>query len=300
MACRFEDVITGERIQSLAEVTVLTPSNFEYHASLPDSGVAEAVIFQGSHNRLTPNPEAIERLRRCRSIFVYTHLVASFFEQVLPQLNHRFVLITHNSDAEVDARFWAALADPRIVHWYAMSVKVEHPKLTPVPAGVANAMWPHGDVNALVAAAAAAPAERKPVVYCNFDVRTNPGFRTPLRERLARSDVTWMAPVRPYADFLGDMASCRWCVSPPGNSFDAHRTWEALYLGVVPIVTRTRPTEMLHSGLPVILVDDLGAIDRAFIAREQAALESRSFEFEKLTMRYWYKRVTASIAASGA
>ena len=44
MACRFEDVITGERIQSLAEVTVLTPSNFEYHTSLPESGVAERLF----------------------------------------------------------------------------------------------------------------------------------------------------------------------------------------------------------------------------------------------------------------
>jgi hypothetical protein len=96
------------------------------------------------------------------------------------------------------------------------------------------------------------------------------------------------------------MASCRWCVSPPGNCFDAHRTWEALYLGVVPILARTGPIEWLHSGLPVILVDDLGAIDGAFIAREQAALERRTFELEKLTMRYWYKRVMASIAQAGA
>jgi hypothetical protein len=295
MACRFEDVITGERVQSLAEVTVTTPSNFEYHTSLPESGVGEAFIFQGTHNQLTPSPEGIERLRRCKSIFVYTHLVASFFQQVLPRLDNRFVLITHNSDVEVDARFLPVLADPRIVHWYAMSVKFQHPKLTPVPAGVANAMWPHGDVNALAAASVAAPAERKPVVYCNFDVRTNPVFRTPLLERLARSDVAWMAPKKPYAEFLADMASCRWCLSPPGNCLDAHRTWEALYLGMVPILARTPPIEWLHAGLPVILLDDLGAIDRALIEREAAALEGRTFELEKLTMRYWYRRVKASL-----
>jgi hypothetical protein len=299
MTCRFEDVITGERIQTLAEVTVLTPSNLEFHTSLPDSGVGEAVLFQGTHNWLTPNDEAIARLRQCKSIFVYTHLVESFFNQVLPRLDQRFVLITHNSDIEVDARFLPVLADPRIVHWYAMSVKVEHPKLTPVPVGLANAMWKHGDVNALVAAVENAPAERKPIVYCNFDVRTNPAFRTPLRERLARSDVTWMAPAKPFGEFLADMASCRWCVSPFGNCFESHRTWEALYLGVVPILPRTLATEMLCSGLPVILLDDLGAIDRALIEREQAALEGRSFELEKLTMRYWYKRVMASVAEAG-
>jgi hypothetical protein len=299
MTWRFEDVITGERLQSLAEVTVLTPSIYKFHRSLPGSGVADAVIFDGSHTRLMPKPETVARLRGRKSIFVYTHLVASFIEQVLPQLDHRFVLISHNSDEAVDARFLPALDDPRIVHWYAQNAVVEHPKLTPLPIGLANAMWPHGDTQGLAAVAAAVPAERKPVVYCNFDVRTNPAIRVPLRDKLARSDITWMAPLNPYRAYLADMAGCRWCVSPFGNGVDCHRTWEALYLGVVPIISRTQPTMVLHSGLPVILLDDLGAIDRALIGREQAALESRMLELEKLSMRYWYKCVAASIAQAG-
>lgn len=44
--------------------------------------------------------------------------------------------------------------------------------------------------------------------------------------------------------------------SPAGNGLDCHRTWEAIYLGVVPIVENNRMNKYFKSlGLPMILVD---------------------------------------------
>jgi hypothetical protein len=283
----YDDPITGERLQALAEVSVLTRSIAAFHASLRSSGARNLVLFPGSHNELEPDERACAQLRGRRSIFVYSHLLDSFVQRILPRLDHRFVLISHNSDHGVDERFRAALDDARIVHWFAQNAVIRHPKLTPLPIGVANAQWPHGDVAALVAAAAAAPAARRDVVYVNFEVRTNPGVRLPLLRRLEQQPGMWRAPQRPYGAYLADMATCRWVVSPPGNGVDCHRTWEALYLGVVPIVLRTEWGAALHDGLPIIQVADLGDLGAALDAPAPAGERS----LERVTMGYWRERI---------
>jgi hypothetical protein len=44
-------------------------------------------------------------------------------------------------------------------------------------------------------------------------------------------------------------------LSPPGNGADCHRTWEALYMGAVPIVLKKFwPFQEIN--LPVLIVED--------------------------------------------
>jgi hypothetical protein len=285
MEWSYDDFVTGERLQALAEVTVLTRSIFEFHASLQQSGVRKVVGFPGSHEELVPDERSIAALPGHRSIFVYTHLLRSFVARILPRLEQRFVLITHNSDHGVGTEFEALLADPRLVHCFAQNTLIRHPKLTALPIGVANAQWPHGNLPALLAAANRPRAHRRDVVYVNFDVRTNPPVRVPLLQRLQSSPLAWAAPPRPFADYLEDMASCRWVVSPPGNGVDCHRTWEALYLGATPVVARTPHGAALHDGLPIVQLEDLGVLDRAQLERMQWPADPASLA--PLRMSHW-------------
>ena len=48
--------------------------------------------------------------------------------------------------------------------------------------------------------------------------------------------------------------SSRFVISPPGNGPDCHRTWEAMYLGAIPIVLR-KSWPFAHLELPVLIVD---------------------------------------------
>jgi len=299
MEWRTEDIITGERVQALAQVSVMTQPVLRFHKSLRQSVSDGAVIFKGNHTEFEPNADGLSRLRGKSSIFVYSHLLPSFIDRVLPKLDHRFVLISHNSDAGIDARFQRALDDPRIVHWFAQNATIEHPKLTALPIGIANAMWPHGHIESLVGAAAAVPRQRKALVYCNFAVSTNPSIRAPLLAKLSKSDVTWCAPARRFADYLAEMASCQWCVSPTGNGVDCHRTWEALYLGVVPILSRMQVALALYEGLPVIFIDDLSDISKAVIDAEQRRIDGMQFDLSHLTMSRWRHRIGATVRQIG-
>lgn len=295
MEWTYDDLITGERFQALAQVTVLTRPIFEFHRSLPQSGVREIVGFRGSMTELEPDSDSLERLRGRRSIFVYSHLLDSFLARVLPRLEHPFVLISHNSDHGVGPQLARALEDERIIHWFAQNAVISHPKLTPLPIGVANAQWPHGNLAALLAAANKPRPSRRDDVYLNFDVRTNPAVRVPLMRRLETSALTWRAPARPFPTYLEDMASCRWVVSPPGNGVDCHRTWEALYLGTTPIVSASPSGAALHNALPVIQLDDLGALDRSVLEEAGRRLSEQKAHWERLTMAYWRRLIESRV-----
>jgi hypothetical protein len=295
MQWSYDDPITGERLQALAAITVLTPSILAFHASLRTCGVREVALFPGTHTELAPLPSAIARLRGRRAIFVYSHLLRSFVEHILPQLDHRFVLVSHNSDAGVGEEFRPTLDDARIVHWFAQNCLITHPKLTPLPIGLANAQWPHGDLAALLAVANAPRVPARELIYVNFEVRTNPAVRAPLLERLRAQPLVWVAPSRPFAAYLADMRSCRWVVSPPGNGVDCHRTWEALYLGITPIVARTAAGAALHDDLPIVQLGDLAQPDPLALQRDAPPADER---LSKLTMGYWRERLHRAMAAA--
>jgi len=292
-----EDPISGERLQALAEVSVATPSVLAFHTSLPAAGVRECAVFPDDADGFGSDAASIERLRSSRSIFVYTHLVQSFAKHVLPSLRNRFVLISHNSDRAVDGRFSSLLDDPRLVHWFAQNVAMSHPKLSPIPIGLANAQWPHGRIADVLTAAASAPPVRRRIVYCNFNVKTDYWTRAPLRWRLVLKPGVWQAPHKPFREYLVDLAQCRWCVSPPGNGLDCHRTWEALYLGVVPVVRRIQGLEDVFAGLPVVQLDRLGALSLRTLEAEQSRRAGMSFELSRLTMDYWRKRIAEKVAS---
>lgn len=80
-------------------------------------------------------------------------------------------------------------------------------------------------------------------------------------------------------------------LSPRGNGWDCHRTWEPLRLGRVPIISvRLKP---LFHGLPVVFVEDsdMMNLNRIFLESEfyriySDLLRNEFSHFEKMTMRH--------------
>ena len=48
-----------------------------------------------------------------------------------------------------------------------------------------------------------------------------------------------------FSDYIKELSSCYFCLSPNGNGIDCHKHWECLYLGVIPIVTKKHKHEFL-------------------------------------------------------
>ena len=51
------------------------------------------------------------------------------------------------------------------------------------------------------------------------------------------------------------LSESKFVLSPAGNGYDCHRTWEAMYLGAIPILRRAN-WPFTNKSLPVLLVDE--------------------------------------------
>ena len=236
---------------------------------------------------LTTSEAGLAALNGARMVFVYSDMIDHFIDRILPLLDRPIVLITHNGDGIVDERYRAALDSARIIHWFGQNAKLNHRKLTALPIGIANAQWRHGDIAAVARVATRAIPQRSGL-YVNFEVATNPAVRGPFLDALRTKPFSVLGQRLPYPAYLAEMAQWRFCASPPGNGLDCHRTWEALYLGVIPVVLSTAGGLLDH--LPCIVVDDIAGVTLEHLEAARLRLNG-PFAWERLTLSYWRERI---------
>ena len=85
-------------------------------------------------------------------------------------------------------------------------------------------------------------------------------------------------------------------VSPFGNGYDCHRTWEALLLGCIPIV-KTSGLDSLYDELPVLIVQDWSDITEKLLMNVitdfKKKHENNKFNYDKLTLKYWMDKINS-------
>ena len=86
------------------------------------------------------------------------------------------------------------------------------------------------------------------------------------------------------------MSQYKFVLSPPGAGMDCHRTWEALYIGCIPIVITSKIDE-LYEGLPIVVVKDWNEITKEFLERKYHEImknkKENKYNMEKLELKYW-------------
>ena len=85
-------------------------------------------------------------------------------------------------------------------------------------------------------------------------------------------------------------------VSPFGNGYDCHRTWEALVLGCIPIV-KTSGIDNLYEDLPVLIIQDWSDITEKLLMSTledfKKKHEKGKFNYDKLTLNYWMNKINS-------
>ena len=82
-------------------------------------------------------------------------------------------------------------------------------------------------------------------------------------------------------------------LSPFGVGMDCHRTWEALCLGAIPILKAPNFTNMFEN-LPVLIVNEWSDITQELLDKTIIDFQSRTFNYDKLTLQYWVKQIICS------
>jgi hypothetical protein len=245
-----EDIISGERIQQIADMYLGTAGDFIYNPAIFEQIEKHQILddIDGPFD----NPP---------TLFLYSHLLKQFAEKLL-FFENPFTLITHNSDfnlTESDPTVKQILNSEKLVRWWGQNLCFIHQKMRILPIGIANAMWDHGKVenfvNNPIGIANAMWDHGK--VYFNFNIYTNREKRESCYN--AFKDRYEFLPMLSVAENARRLAQYKWCICPEGNGVDTHRLWEAMYLGSIPIVLKSPFIDALmhytEGELPIYVID---------------------------------------------
>jgi len=239
-------LVTGELIQECADVYIGTIGDFVYNPYITCQTHKHLVLSDLYGMSSYANPPIV---------FCYSSLIKQL-SAIIHIFENAFTLITHNGDANVEDVYYvnSILNTPNLRKWYAQNVNYSHGKLAPLPIGIANRMWPHGDFSVI-------ESPKINNIYMSFDLNTSPKKRSECLNAL-RDKVPFLPFVEPTEN-IARLAQYKYCVCPEGNGLDTHRLWEALYLRVVPIMLKSRHVELLIDAylFPVILLDSWQDLD---------------------------------------
>lgn len=185
--------------------------------------------------------------------FVKTDYIDNFFQsEFLPKYNFR--LVTHNSDFSVNSNYKYYLDYKQLVSWHAQNVDYEHEKLIPIPIGIANEQWPHGN-KSIIKSVIDKKYSKLDIIYANFNTNTNYKQRSYCLQFV---DPQFIEHNVSFEQYLSKIAQASFNICPMGNGIDSHRIWESLYLKSIPIVESSYNIRYLTSkyDLPIIIIDD--------------------------------------------
>lgn len=226
------------------------------------------------------------------TIFLKTDYLERFFKELHPLIRHPYILITHNSDDPAPGAFAHMLDDPKLIAWFAQNVEnCTHPKLHPIPIGIANQYWPHG--NPAVFSKVREDLKRharSSTLYMNFSVSTHLQERSLVHNAFIDKPFCVSSAPKKLDAYLSDLTMSKFVLSPRGNGLDCHRTWEALYMGAIPIV-RSSSLDAMYEGLPVIIVNDWSEVTLPFLEKKYAEMQEQTFQSDRMFCDYWFKLI---------
>ena len=228
---------------------------------------------------LDEEKQYISLVNKPKLIFCKTDYLPAFEKKILPKINYKFTIISHNSDIPVDQRHLNILNNNNLVKWYGMNCHIEHNKLTPIPIGIANEKWPQGKKD-ILEEVANEKISKKNRVYCNFNPNTNI-IRYNILENLKKYDfIDFEKNNLDYKSYLRKLSSYKYVISPPGNSIDCHRIWESIYLRTLPIVHKDNAL-LTFNQLPIIFIESWENLDLSFF--DNFSLLNKNLDFSNFT-----------------
>jgi hypothetical protein len=253
-------------------------------------------------------------------IFLKTDLVEAYIDTLVDMTTPFILIMASNDDhcaphvyhpcrsASLKEKCCALLTSPNLLALYAKNPCVTDPKVFPIPIGP-KWQWrttqffgePKAKLLATYQSLGLCPDARmretalKPnLLFLNFSTHTtnaplystHRGIRATILAALGKTFA--YVPNKPFDEYMETLGTYAFSVSPPGRGIDAHRTWESLMVGTIPILC-TSPLDRLFEGLPVIIVKD-GAWDTItpeFLKTERARILSKEYDFGICYTRFW-------------
>lgn len=218
------------------------------------------------------------------TIFCKTDFIEYLFTNI-QQSQYCYTILTHHSDYPIDTARWR-LKPKCIKKWLAINAVINHPDLIPIPLGLKTHKgaylekqymtdWFVGEISRLK------DNPKKLNIYCNWN--TTNLERNKITETLKTNGINFTHDgTIPFNEYIERMSQHKFVISPPGNGIDCHRTWEALYVGCIPIVIQNRIYDHWNE-LPILQVPDYSSITEELLTD----FMKRDYRYDMLSIDYW-------------
>jgi hypothetical protein len=236
-----DDFITGEKFQILADMFVGTNHEFNINPYIRNH-MSKCIDLYSINDNFNNH----------RIIFCYGHRLDLLINK-LKYFNNKFILISHNSDCNIDETYRSLLDSDKIIKWYAQNVNINHYKLHILPIGIANSMWAHGNLPVLENTLKSMPLKDKDC-YFYFNIHTNYTERMACKIQLENRGLIF-GENKNFEEYINELSRYKFAICPPGNGLDCHRIWECYYLRVIPIVITSIFAENLSKQFPCIILN---------------------------------------------
>jgi hypothetical protein len=252
--------------------------------SYDDMGDEVFSLFQVSPEGVPYSTVTDKVFREKRIIFCKTDFIYHLFNilQQCPNLEH--TLITHHSDYPITNEMFSK--KPQCIkNWFAQNAEFSNRSLFSIPIGIQPPKNGSKNLKYLKENVLALRDNKKDFkIYCAWG-DTNKE-RNDIISKLEHSKMEYTKKIVEFEDYLFNISTHKFVISPPGNGLDCHRTWESLYLGSIPIVKKNRIYDDFD-GLPILQVEDWSEINHHLLID----FSERSFDYQKLSQGYWKSRI---------
>lgn len=266
------------------------------------------------------------------SIIFASNYFMTNFSAHFSNINVPFILVSAESDYSVPyadeySKCESLLENPNLIKWFSVNVSLKHPKLIPIPIGIPKSIpfickngvtnidymgwYSNQDIEnskAIIYQAMNYSTDlsknflndKPEFLYTRMTLENSDkslhkfkGIRRKIITDLEKKGFVIQYDLIPFKQYYTELSKYKMCLSPPGAGLDCYRTWECMYLGVVPIVLRTEGMESLFENLPVILLslEELENLTINKLYEEYIniikKISTNKIQWEKLHLSYW-------------
>jgi hypothetical protein len=239
------------------------------------------------------NTLIVDKLRDGDIIYTHTFYAKQLFD-VIGGIDKKLIVITHNSDANVDFP-----PSDNVVKWFSQNVNIIHPRVESIPIGLENNRW-FKDIHKKEKMLAKLKEARtyKNLVYMNHNISTNPAKRFRVYELL--KDKPWVTVDMgcngsQFDEYLDNIYNHKFVICPEGNGIDTHRIWECLYMGTIPIIEDNINNSFYKCFLPTTLIKDWAEVNEVFLQNDYNIIPHVDWNIEMLTFEYWKNKIHGTL-----
>lgn len=221
------------------------------------------------------------------------NLLLELFNKYPNSFNGTSNLIVHNGDKIPSKSFFKSIGK-FFKFIYSVNIAEEWGNIRALPIGLENLHFMRNGVISFFRdyeflKIINSKISKDKLLFSSFNVGTNPNIRKDVRDTILNSRFASTFKMVPANIYKQSLSESLFSISPPGNGNDCHRTWESIYLGVIPVVLEGSLAKSFIDNLPIYSVtsyeDFLTLNDSELISLYQKLITRKA---DMAYFDYWY------------